>query len=119
MKYFGTSLWQTQLKFQLINQTPPHPINTDLGTQLLLSQGLLELCPEPTKIPLSPKPQQTDRVMVPVRGAESTSSEEERALRTLNWYYYYTRKYVNTRTKPKPCNMSNTENVRMRDVLNE
>lgn len=57
--------------------------------------------------------------MVPVRGAESTSSEEERALRTLNWYYYYTRKYVNTRTKPKPCNMSNTENVRMRDVLNE
>lgn len=54
-----------------------------------------------------------------MRGAESTSSEEERALRTLNWYYYYTRKYVNTRTKPKPCNMSNTENVRMRDVLNE
>lgn len=42
--YFGTSLWQTQLKFQHINQTPPQPVSTHLGTQLLLSQGLLELC---------------------------------------------------------------------------
>ena len=118
--YFGTSLWQTQLKFQLINQTPPHPINTDLGTQLLLSQGLLGLCVLGLqKFPLSPKPRETDRVMVLVRGAESTSSEEEQALRALNWQYYYTRKYVNTRTKPKPCNTNNTENVRTRDVLNE
>lgn len=33
LRCFGTSLWQTQLKFQCINQTPPHC--THLGAQLL------------------------------------------------------------------------------------
>lgn len=55
--YFGTSLWQTQLKFQLINQTASHSINTNRDTQLLLSQGLLELCVlSLRKFPLSPRP---------------------------------------------------------------
>lgn len=33
--------------------------------------------------------------------------------------YHYTRKYVSTRTKPKPHTMNDTENVSMRDVLVE
>lgn len=53
--YFDARLWQTQLKFQHINHAPPHPINTDLITQLLLSQELLELCAlSLQKFPLSP-----------------------------------------------------------------
>lgn len=86
--YFDTRLWQTQLKFQHINHTPPHPINTDLITQLLLSQELLELCAlNLQKFPLSPKPRETDMVMVLVRRAESTSSKEEQALRALNYIF--------------------------------
>lgn len=42
LRYFGISLWQTQLKFLCINQTPPHCIH--LGAQLLCFCGLLELC---------------------------------------------------------------------------
>lgn len=55
--YFGTSLWQTQFRFQHINQTPPHPINADLGTELLFSQRLSDLCVlSLQKFPLSPRP---------------------------------------------------------------
>lgn len=115
--YFGTSLWQTQLKFQLINQTASQPINTDLGTQLLSSRGLLQLCvPSLQKSPLSPKPSGTESVTVLARVAESTSSEKGQAPGALSRWYYCTRKYVSTRTKPKPCNK---ENARIRDVLAE
>lgn len=83
---FSTSLWQIQLKFQHINQTPPHPISTDLGTQLLLSQGLLELCAlSLQKFPPSLKPQETDKVMVLEGDAERLLEEEERALRALSF----------------------------------
>lgn len=75
--YFGTSLWQTQLKFLHINQTPPHPINTALGMQLLLSLGLIELCAQSLqKFPSSSKPKR-DRVMVLTRDAVNASSEKE------------------------------------------
>lgn len=83
---FSTSLWQTQLKFQHINQTPPHPISTDLGTWLLLSQGLLELCALGLrKFPPSLKPQETDKVMVLEGNSEGLSEEEERALRAASF----------------------------------